>query len=208
MLTVTTAAEDLQLLTIEELRAAAGVTGNAADAALTAIGLQIAHVIAAACGVVPGGTTPPTLRQEVLEEAFRLRSCTDGLWLARRPVVSVASVVEAGITLDAEAYESDGGRLDRLSSGAETTWPAGRIVVAYTAGWATVPDDLKLAAGKMVALTRSQATRDPLARSERIRTEGVEEIQTDYWVGPINAAALPSDVVDLLRPYDRNRFAW
>jgi hypothetical protein len=201
MLTVTTPATDYQLLSTEELRAAVGVTGNTRDAELATLGLQVASAITAACGVVASGTTIPTLREEVLEETIRLRY---GLPLARRPIVSVSSVVEAGSTLTTDDYEIADGRLVRVAGEVETTWAAGKIVVAYTAGWATVPADLKLAASKMMALGWSQATRDPLAKSERIRTEGVEEIQTDYWVGPLNGSALPADVMDLLGPYIRN----
>lgn len=204
MLTITTPATDYQLLTTAELRAAVGVTGNAQDAELTTLGLQVAAAITAACGVVASGASIPTLRQETVEETIRLRSCTYGLPLARRPIVSVASVVEAGATLDTDEYEIGDGRLIRVSGEVETTWTTGKIVVAYTAGWATVPADLKLVASKMMALAWSQSTRDPLAKSERIRTEGVEEIQTDYWVGPLNASAMPADVMDLLSPYIRS----
>lgn len=204
MLTVTTAATDYQLLSIEELRSAAGVIGNSDDTALTTIGLQIALAIANGCGVVAAGTSTPTLRQEVLEETIRLRYSIYGLPLSRRPIVSVSSVVEAGTTLAPEDYEIADGRLVRVSGEDETTWAAGKIVVAYTAGWDTVPDDLKLAASKLVGIVWSQSDRDPMVRSSRVRIEGIRETQTDYWVGPINGAALPADVMDLLSPYIRH----
>lgn len=204
MLTVTTAASDYQLLSIEELRAAAGVAGNSEDDALAAVGLQVALAIANGCGVVASGAAQPTLRQEVLEETIRLRYAIYGLPLSRRPIVSVASVVEAGATLTTDDYEIADGRLVRVSGEVETTWATGKIVVAYTAGWDVVPADLKLAASKLVGIVWSQSERDPMVRSERVRIEGVRETQTDYWVGPINGAALPADVMDLLGPYIRH----
>lgn len=203
MITITDAADDYNLLSIQELRAAVGVTGISDDAALTTMGEQISAAIARACGVAAAGSTPPTLREESIAETFRLSSCRASLSLARRPVVSVASVVEDGTTLDAEDYELDGGRLLRLESDVERDWPAAKIVVTYTAGWATVPSDLKLAASKMAALVWSQASRDPLAKRERVRQDDVEEVETDYWVGPLNASAIPADVADMLGPYNR-----
>ena len=203
MLTIVTPAPDYNLLTIAELRAAVGVTGNEQDAVLATLGAQISAAIAASCGVATASTAKPTLREEVVEESMRIRGCTQAIYLSRQPIVSVTSVVEAGTTLGASDYEIDGPRLLRLSGDDVIDWALGKIIVEYTAGWATVPDDLKLAASKLAALVWAQNTRDPLARSERVRTEGVEEIQTDYWVGPINSAALPADVADLLGPYNR-----
>lgn len=203
MLTVTTPASDYQLLTTAELRAAVGVTDNSQDATLATMGLQVALAIANGCGVVAAGSATPTLREEVLEETVRLRYGTYGLPLSRRPIVSVSSVVEAGTTLDTDDYEIADGRLVRVAGEAETKWSAGKIVVAYTAGWDTVPPDLKLAAAKLVGIVWSQTDRDPMVRSERVRVEGIRETQTDYWVGPINGAALPADVMDLLGPYIR-----
>lgn len=203
ILSVSSAASSRALLTIEQLRAVAGVTGNAQDAVLEDIGLRVSDQIAEFCRVAGDGVTPVTLLRETVVETFRLNESVDSLLLARRFVSSVSSVVEDGVTTETDEYEVDPGAgiLYRLYDDERVYWPAGKIVVTYVAGFATVPSALVTAAMRLVQLSLSQTSRDPLARSERIRTEGVEEIQTDYWVGPLDNAAIPSDVADLLSPY-------
>jgi hypothetical protein len=62
--------------------------------------------------------------------------------LARRPVVSIASITENGTTLDPCEYElfATTGHVKRLSSALPAAWPCTIIVVTYTAGW-LLPDD-------------------------------------------------------------------
>lgn len=88
-----------------------------------------------------------------LETAASLVEKFDGDWsmstlyLSRRPLTAVASIVEAGVTLAATDYMiySDG-RIMRLVGGYETAWRTSKpqaIVVTYTAGYAAgLPKDL------------------------------------------------------------------
>lgn len=202
VLSVTTAASDTSLLTTAELRRAVGLAATDAsrDAELAALGQRLDATIARACRVRQAGVMPPTLRQETLSETFRLPASAARLVLARWPVVSVASVTEDGAAVAATDYEMSGGvgMLRRLSSDAPTSWAAGKIVVAYVAGWATVPPDLKQAAEKLAAVLWSEGARaDPSLRREAI--PGV--IEREWWVGPRDDPALPGEVLDLLAPY-------
>jgi len=210
VISVTAPASDLTLLSIAELRTAVGLSDNSRDADLTRIGGYIADAIAQACKVATDGATPPTLRQESLTETFRLNrwwnrtshyTPKEMLILARRPIVSVASVVEAGNTLDPTApdYEirSGTGMLLRLFNNAPSHWAHDLIVVTYTAGWATVPQGLKRAAEKMMRLYWAQSTRDPLLRQENI--PGV--LEQTYWIGSPSDPSIPQDVMDDLGPY-------
>lgn len=198
MLTVTSAAGDLSLLTIAELRAAAGVADKSMDDTLKTLGERVASAIAAACRVAKGGTTPPTLRQETLTETFRLKSPHCELVLARRPIVSITSIVEDDETLDADDYEieASAGMLRRLDDiGCPTTWSyRSKITVVYAAGWATVPADLKFAAAKFVQALTQEGDRDPLLKSESI--DGVGSFE--WWVDPTRSSVVPADVMDIL----------
>lgn len=120
------------------------------------------------------------------------------LVLSRRPIVSVVSVTENDTALATDDYEIEvaSGMLRRLSSGTETCWPCGKIVVVYTAGWATVPDDLKLAASRMAAHLWTEHD-DPYLKRESI--PGV--IDREWWVEASSGLAIPREVTELLGPY-------
>ncbi len=199
MLTVTTPATDRALLTPAELRSALpGV--EVQDQALTALNGRIEATICKACNVARAGAVPPTLRLESVVDTYRLKSQQNVLILSRRPTVTIVSVVEDGAALAAEDYEVDAGAgmLYRLSGDARVCWPACKIVVTYSAGWETVPDDLKEAAAKMARVLWSEGAKaDPNLKRESI--PGV--IDREWWVSQNDDKAMPQEVLDLLAPY-------
>lgn len=199
MLTLVTAATDKTLLTIEELRSAAGVTGSGSDTALTTLGGEIAALIARHCNVAAAGVAEPTLRSEALNEIFRFGRSLPNLVLARRPVSAITGVSEDGAEVDPSEYEVDvpAGILYRLSGDARCYWPQAKISVAYTAGWTTVPFGLKKAAKMMVNDLWSSSTRDP--NLKRVRIEGVSE--REFWVPPTTDALITTEVAQVLAPY-------
>jgi hypothetical protein len=145
---------------------------------------------------------PPTLLSEVCAETIRPERPLPALVLRRRFITSVAAVAEDGAGLGVGAYEiaRTAGILRRISSDRDVNWTARRIVVQYTAGFATIPPDLKQAAELFVRIITSQFGRDPLMRRERV--DGVGEF--DYWVGSTagdNNSPVPPDVAALLAPY-------
>src|SRR4029077_223188 len=113
MLIVTEPAEDLQLLTEEELRIAAGLEpdDDSQDTALATQGLRAAAALAGACGVAVAGydaslaplrgAAPRTLKAETLVETIRVRPGYQygTLVLARWPVLEVISVTTATTAL-------------------------------------------------------------------------------------------------------------
>lgn len=195
MLSVTTAATDLALLSPAELRSATGVESGQ-DTDLAALGRRVAATITKACRVPAAGATTPTLRLETLTETFRLKAAQSMLVLSRRPLVAITSVVEDSDTLDTDEYEIDGYQLRRLDGDDNPSiWTASKVVVVYRAGWATVPDDLKLAAAKLAGLLWSEGSRiDPNLRRESI--PGV--IDREWWVGPADDPLIPAEVMQLL----------
>lgn len=194
---VTTPASDVSLLTIAELRAAAGVNDGSRDPELVILGRRISTAIARQCCIADDGVNPPTLLRETCTEVFRWEGCGP-LHLSRRPVTSITSVVSSGSTLDAASYEVSGGSvLHYLTSDELASWPAGKITVVYEAGFATAPDDLKLAASKLATATFAEAARDPNLKREDI--PGV--IEREYWVAPSDDPLLSAEISDLLSPY-------
>jgi hypothetical protein len=197
--TVTDEASSLSLLTIDELRAAVGVTDTSQDVALTALGLRLSASIAKQCGVASDGVHPATLLSETCSEVFRPTRQQQDLILARRPVSDITSVSENGTVLDAAGYEIRGGSgiLTRLSGDRFSCFPCGKITVVYEAGFETAPEDLKLAASKLAAALYSETARDP--NLKRIDIPDVE--MREYWVGPSDDPLLSAEISDLLSPY-------
>lgn len=199
MLSVTTAAGDPNLLSVEEMRAAVGVTGSGSDAALLILNGRVSRAIAAHCRVASAGIAVPTLRQETLTETFRTGMSREKVILSRRPIVSVTSIVEDGETLTSADYEIDAssGILTRLEDDEPACWSWSKIVVVYVAGWSVVPDDLKLAASKLASEIYTVGTRDP--NLKRIKTDGVDEVE--YWIGPATDPLVSQEIDALLSPY-------
>lgn len=199
ILTVNTPAADRSLLTIEELREAVGVSGADEDAALARLGARVAAGIVSACRVRPGGATPATLRSEALTEVFRLGCSTSKLALSRFPVSAIASITEDGTILDAASYELNpaSGEVARLSGDEPICWAARKVTVVYTAGWATVPETLALAAQKVAAMLWAEDGRDPNLKRERV--EGATELE--WWVPPASDPFLSQEIVELLGDY-------
>jgi hypothetical protein len=209
-LTITTPAPDYNLLTASELRLSVGVgsADTSQDATLTPIGLRVSAAIARACNVATAAASPATLRSETLTERFRLDGWRRSLRLSRRPVTAITSIVEAGVTLTADDYEMDAsaGMIDRLSGDCVTCWAIGRTTVVYVAGWATVPDDLKLAASKLTqAYYATSGDYNPLLRSEEVPDVHKYSFNAPGTDGAGDGSALPAEVEALLEPY---RMRW
>lgn len=195
MLQITTPAEDAKLLTTEQMRAAAGVASgdSSQDGVLALLNDRITAEICVACAIAVGVGGVPTLRRETVTET--LRGVAHGIIvLARRHQISINSITVDGTALATDDFtvDAESGLLYRLQGDRLLPWRAQKLVITYAAGFATVPGDLVGAASDLVRLRRSEVARDPLVRSERVDVEGVEAVQTDYWVssaGPSSSSS-------------------
>ena len=221
-LTVTAPAEDLQLLSAEELRVAAGLEPDDAsqDAALAIRGLQVAEALAGACGIAKAGYDPTlaplrgeapiTLKAETLIQRFRIGNGYQGdkLLLARWPALEVLSVTTdtTALTVDDWALDIPGSALLRVSGNGTLCWPAGRVIVEYDAGYDTIPAGLKGYAARLVGLYHSSAGADPSER--RVEIPGV--ITVERWVDTAATDVLvPEDIMaGLERDGYRRVLAW
>lgn len=201
-LEMVSAASDPGLLSIEEMREAAGVSDGAHDERLMRMADDVAEMLARACGIAEVAGNPVTFRAETVRETIDVDLAGRSLWLARRPIVSVASVVRNDVEIDPDTYRVDagGGRVWRSGSGFDVIWPCGTYVVTYEAGYADVPPALRQAAMRML---RSLWWRDgPDAREPGLRHERIDGVgERDYWIHADGEPLIPKDVLDALAPF-------
>lgn len=205
MITIASPNTDRSLLTLAEIRVAAGLgaSDNSKDATLVPLGAYVAASITSACKVAKSGIIPPTLRLETVSETFLFNTLTKSLVLSRKPVTAVASVTVDDSLLSDVDYETDtaSGIIYRTTTAGTSPrdpwgwWATGSTVVEYTAGYAIVPDDLKYAAIKFIQSEVTTGSRDP--NLKRLRIDGVSE--REWWVSdkPVTSS-LPGEVMDIL----------
>ncbi len=199
MLTIETPAASRGFLSYSELRNAVGVAYGEYDVLLAELGLRAAAMLARACNVAQAGIGEPTLWEEQVKQSFRLTASVPVLILARRFVKTIDAVTVDGTALAEADSEIDraSGLLSRIENGRVVAWSPALVSITYTAGFSTVPADLKAAAARLVAALFAESRRDPLLKRERV--EGVGE--TEFWSGTRDQSALPVGVHDLLAPY-------
>jgi hypothetical protein len=116
-------------------------------------------------------------------------------------VVQIDSVVlAAGTDFGLDQYA---GLVYRLSE--PMLWTSQtQLIVQYTAGFATIPDDVQQAVLDLCTMDNSGRGRDPMLRASETPGLGRQE----YWVGGLPGGALiPQDIAGLLNPYRRGLVA-
>lgn len=198
MLTISSPNTDRLLLTSAELAAVVSKSVVGSAQMLSALNLRVSAMITRACKVATAGATPPTLRLESISETFRLKSQQECLVLARRPVVAITSVTENDTILVADDdYEIDAsaGLLYRLWEGVRACWPCGTIVIPYSAGWQTVPYDLRELACKLATVLSAETGRDPSLGSVDIPGA----ISETYRYGRPDDPLIPAEIMEGLK---------
>src|SRR5262245_16785686 len=111
ILTITVPAETQDLVSLDRVKAELNIADGSADSILE-------DWIPEESGTIRGHTGR-VFGQETLQEVFQLRCTQREILLSRRPIASIISIVECGVTLAAEDYEFDAaaGLLYRLSDG-------------------------------------------------------------------------------------------
>jgi hypothetical protein len=141
---------------------------------------------------------PEGFGRATVTQTERLTRCADVLILARDLAPAISSVTEAGTALDADDYELDGSLLYRLSDDERTTWPAGKIVITYAAGYTSLTDlPHEIEAACLLTLAQMHAGRgeNPMERRADNGLLSVSYMDTDGGIPPAAAA--------LLLPYRR-----
>lgn len=126
-----------------------------------------------------------------ITDTFRRRTIRT-VYLRKAPAVSITSVVENGVTLDAGTYQLGGGN-GLIKPGSSWSAGDGSLVVTYLAGETVVPLDVR--EGVLMLLEHMWSTqRGPVARS---LSAAAAEAEYD----PRSAYAWPRRVEEQLEPY-------
>jgi len=149
--------------------------------------------------------------ETVKDEIFPHRDPTPGrvfgrfepLILSRYPIVSVASVVENGVTLaDGVDFRIDyeKGELIRLGvNGLPTLWSqASLVAVTFSAGFDPIPSDLEDAIIRMITKRYRAKGRDPTITQQNI--PGVLDQRFWFATGE-DAGNMTPDVMDIINDY-------
>jgi hypothetical protein len=125
----------------------------------------------------------------------------DPLQLIRWPIISVTSVLENGaaLTLDTDyRIDADPGQLLRLDLNLyPRRWDALPIVVTYSAGYGSIPEDVSGAVIRMVVARQNAFRRDPNIDSESV--DGIGKF--NYRRPTPGEGNMTPDVTDLLDNY-------
>lgn len=145
-------------------------------------------------------------QDEITIECGDIRSAEGGgpapLLLAVYPVISIASVTEDDVALETSDWRADistGFLFRKDSAGDLTDWSASKIVVAYSAGFAAIPDDVANACIEIVKRRYYARLRDPDQTSRTV----VGVFSADYADRgkSTGASGLPIDVERVLDGY-------
>jgi hypothetical protein len=191
---------DLDILTIEELREAAGVSDDSQDAELTVLGRAIGEIIANHCNARAAEGSVPTLLAQALVETFRISVPAYSLVLARRPVGEISHVI-AGGTFTGEYVALKGHGVLRRPSTA--LW-SGTVEVAYVGGFEVIPDALKYAAKALLqGIQTAQSAAEISSALRSVSAEGVGTVQfnTGSSSDTSQRPLVPLFIDNLLTPY-------
>lgn len=203
--TITTASTISTILTEAERRAMAGLQPSDAsqDTALLALDQRVTASIMQACAIreADEGENAPTLFRERISQTIEVETDASAIYLARRFNVEVVTITLGGSAQDESEYfvQSAAGLLKKRGTAPFNRWLAGSlIVVDYWAGFTTAPYDLRQAALDCFRVFYQEATRDPLVKRQRIDIPGLENRETDYWVGSIPGQTREGPVPDVV----------
>lgn len=202
ILVVTDSEDDLQLLSIAQMRDAAGlaVGDSSKDTALRARGLAVAAGIMSECRIAVGQGNDPTLKQETLTETFYSVHEVSKLMLARRHNIAIISITVDGTALatDGTAFfvNPESGLVTYLSNDCPRRWCARKIVAVYQAGFEVTPPDLLQAALDYFRAITLEGDRDPSVKAESVEVPGIETRRTELWAGTLPGSASASGLPD------------
>jgi hypothetical protein len=202
--------EDKTLLTVQEMRAAAGLltTDATKDATLTMLAGFSFAAIMAECNIAAGAGGDPTLRQEVLTQTV-FNAYEQEIILLRRHNVDILSVIADGADLTEDDYwvDPEAGLVTRVQTGTPVRWNCKKVVIEYVAGFETIPGDLKQAAADFLRIQYNESTRDPSVKAKDVEIYGVERKRTEYWAGALpgqgSTGAVPDIASGALKRYRR-----
>lgn len=185
MLTVTTPATDPWLLTIEQARVLAGLEDDdtAQDESLNQMRAVVSAQIYDALNIAVGNGAEPTIRKERLTERLLVRG-PGPILLKRRHNVSVVSISGWSGFPSADTYyvEAEAGIIRAIAPSCGMPASPMVVTIVYDAGFEDVPPVLVGAAADLIRVRRSEIERDPLVKKMVVDVDGVDRVETEFWV--------------------------
>lgn len=203
-------ADNAAILSIEEMRAAAGLatTDATKDAMLNRLSSFAFASIMSECNIAAGMGGEPTLWQELLTQTV-YGAYEQQIILLRRHNVEIISISADGAELLPEDYfvDPESGLLTRLQSDDPVSWNCKKVVIQYLAGFEEMPGDLRQVASDFLRVLYNESTRDPSVKAKDVEIYGVERKRTEYWAGAIpgqgSTGAVPDVASGALKRYRR-----
>jgi len=182
------------LVTTAEARAVCGVSGTADDAWIDAL-------IARASAAVEAFIGQP-VRSGQYTETLLMDGRAHTAWLSRWPVTAVSALDVDGADALASytVKHQPGGGLTRWDERRSVPWPAGELVVSYTAGAATTPPDVAAAVLETVRAWFPLRGADPTIKSATY-SDGTSVAYA------VALPGLPAAALDVLAPHRVPRVA-
>src|SRR5262245_1184515 len=189
------------LISLDDLKLALGITDTSEDAALQAAITFQSRIIAAYCNRRFG--LADALETFTFDRGENLLN-RQALTLSLYPITEITEVSALGvITVDYE-FDPVSGRL-WSTNGYWATWGANKIAVTYSGGFdlpEQSPARLQQAVIEAVALGRQSGTRDPTIREVQIGDTRVSYVSSSFAAGS-SGQHLTASVTDLIQPYRR-----
>jgi hypothetical protein len=209
IVTVTVPATSRDLTTIARVKLNLGITDTNSDTLLSGLVTGASGAAAKFCKrALISETVSERYRAYPFVDSASLTNHPSYLYLTRRPVTAIASIVEDDVALTAGTdfeYDGETGKLIRLHSDLPTRWRFRKLTVVYTGGY-TYPaliqsqaPDIENAVVELVKDLWFSKGRDPLLKSID-QASGIG--RQEWWVGSTGQVGdWPQKFVDFLAPY-------
>jgi hypothetical protein len=199
--TVTVAATNFDLTTLDDVRTDLNITGTDEDDFLERAITKSSAAIASYCNrVFPVQTYQDLIRPTRDSYPFFPPHGGQPIMVVKTPLVTVTSITENDVILvSGTDFEKDieTGAIYRLDgSGHRSSWPSQKVVIVYTAGYSTIPADVEDACVRMVRNARTIHKRPSGLKAVDI--PGVA--RQEFWVSA-DGGNLTQDIMDILSSY-------
>lgn len=176
ILTVTAAATNRLLITVEQVKTELAIADSNSDAQIETLRRRASQAIVSYCNREFARDAVSEVFRDVAAECLNLSAgFPDPVHIAG--YCEIASVTEDGRVLTSDQYEIDAGAglLYRLYFDHRCSWYARKVTVEYATGYilpddsnSNLPEDVQGAALELIKAARFNAARDPALRSENI----------------------------------------
>ncbi len=217
-------ATDYDLVSLEDVLSELQITGPT-DADKTLLRKQIASISAAVSKYCDRVFVSEEVEETLWEprDSFGLRQSfsyfndiynlhrhhVNSIYLKRWPITSIDSIYVDDIALVSDSnsdilrIDKDNGVLYHLINGFPARWHFGKsVVVTYTGGYTTIPEDLQRAVIRWVEMAWFFAGQDVTIKNEQVY--GIASVTYGTDTTTSKTADVPDEIKLLLEPYLRN----